>query len=80
MHKYHYVFLRYRKSGKRGKCLAVNCSTGDIFSIFMGMKESTKCCGKLDGNFWNIQGTREEIRAVLKKGCYKTCGYCGKDI
>ena len=41
---------------------------------------TNKCCGKMDGHFWNIQGTQEEIRAVLKKKCYKTCGYCGKDI
>ena len=41
---------------------------------------TTKCCGKLDGNFWNIQGTQEDKRKILKKECYKTCEYCGKDI
>ena len=41
---------------------------------------TTKCCGKLDGNFGNIQGTQEDKRAILKKECYKTCEYCGKDI
>ena len=41
---------------------------------------TTKCCGKLDGNFLNIQGTQEDKRAILKKECYKTCEYCGKDI
>ena len=41
---------------------------------------TTKCCGKLTGNDWNIQGTQEDIRKILKKECYKTCEYCGKDI